>query len=76
MPVHSFIHSRINKVPLQETYSEVPPAQPRRYKSVLSNLQNALSLLLGIGWHICIRAFIEYFSGGQIYNTLVTDEIL
>src|SRR6218665_984953 len=44
---HSFIHSRIYKAPLQEIYSESPPAQPRRYRSVLSNLQNALSLLLG-----------------------------
>src|SRR6218665_3741953 len=45
--MYSFIHSRISKVPLQEIYSEAPPAQPRRYRSVLSNLQNALSLLLG-----------------------------
>src|SRR6218665_1947463 len=44
---HSFIHSRIYKAPLQEIYSEAPPAQPRRYRSVLSNLQNALSLFLG-----------------------------
>ena len=43
---HSFIHSRIYKAPLQEIYSEAPPAQPRRYRSVLSNLQNALSLFL------------------------------
>src|SRR6218665_1748917 len=43
----SFIHSRIYKAPLQEIYSEAPPAQPRRYRSVLSNLQNALSLFLG-----------------------------
>src|SRR6218665_329162 len=42
-----FIHSRIYKAPLQEIYSEAPPAQPRRYRSVLSNLQNALSLFLG-----------------------------
>ena len=28
-------------------YSEAPSAQPRRYRSVLSNLQNALSLFLG-----------------------------
>src|SRR6218665_1520159 len=41
--IHSFIHSRIYKAPLQEIYS----AQPRRYRSVLSNLQNALSLFLG-----------------------------
>ena len=34
-------------MPLQEIYSEAPPAQPRRYRSVLSNLQNALSLFLG-----------------------------
>src|SRR6218665_3769560 len=45
--VHSFIHSRIYKAPLQEIYSEAPPAQPRRYRSVLSSLQNALSLFLG-----------------------------
>src|SRR6218665_1605545 len=45
--IHSFIHSRIYKVPLQEIYSEAPPAQPRRYRSVLSNLQNTLSLFLG-----------------------------
>src|SRR6218665_2739758 len=45
--IHSFIHSRIYKAPLQEICSEVPPAQPRRYRSVLSNLQNALSLFLG-----------------------------
>src|SRR6218665_2897515 len=44
---HSFIHSRIYKAPLQEIYSEAPPAQPRQYRSVLSNLQNALSLFLG-----------------------------
>src|SRR6218665_1550560 len=31
----------------QEIYSEALPAQPRRYRSVLSNLQNELSLLLG-----------------------------
>jgi len=34
-------------VTLQEIYSEAPPAQPGRYRSVLSNLQNALSLFLG-----------------------------
>src|SRR6218665_285137 len=45
--IHSFIHARIYKAPLQEIYSEAPPAQPRRYRSVLSNLQNALSLFLG-----------------------------
>src|SRR6218665_892470 len=45
--IHSFIHSRIYKAPLQEIYSEAPQAQPRRYRSVLSNLQNALSLFLG-----------------------------
>src|SRR6218665_2927320 len=45
--IHSFIHSRIYKAPLQEIDSEAPPAQPRRYRSVLSNLQNALSLFLG-----------------------------
>src|SRR6218665_491569 len=39
-----FIHSRIYKAPLQEIYSEAPPAQPWQYRSVLSNLQNALSL--------------------------------
>src|SRR6218665_117005 len=44
--IHSFIHLRIYKAPLQEI-SEAPPAQPRRYRSVLSNLQNALSLFLG-----------------------------
>src|SRR6218665_1312286 len=44
---HSFIHSRIYKAPFQEIYPEAPPAQPRRYRSVLSNLQNALSLFLG-----------------------------
>src|SRR6218665_123286 len=43
----SFIHSRIYKAPLQEIGSEAPPAQPRRYRSVLSSLQNALSLFLG-----------------------------
>jgi len=42
-----FIHSRIYKVPLQEIYSEAAPTQPRRYKSVLKNLQNALSLFIG-----------------------------
>src|SRR6218665_1341587 len=36
---NSFIHSRIYKAPLQEIYSEAPPAQPQRYRSVLSNLQ-------------------------------------
>ena len=46
--IHSFIHSRIYKAPLQEIYSDAPPAQPRRYRSVLSNLQNALSLFLGM----------------------------
>src|SRR6218665_2014647 len=45
--MNSFIHSRIYKAPLQEIYSESPPAHPRRCKSVLSNLQNALSLFLG-----------------------------
>jgi len=30
----SFIHSRIYKGPLQEIYSEAPPTQPRRYRSV------------------------------------------
>ena len=45
----SFIHSRIYKAPLQEVYSEAPPAQLRQYISVLSNLQKALSLLLGRG---------------------------
>ena len=40
-------NSRIYKAPLQEIYSEVPPAQPWRYRSVLSNLQNTLSLFLG-----------------------------
>ena len=42
--IHSIIHSRIYKAPLQEIYSQAPPAQPRRHRSVLSNLQNALSL--------------------------------
>src|SRR6218665_2843923 len=42
-----FIHSFDNKAPLQEIYSEAPPVQPRRYRSVLSNLQNALSLFIG-----------------------------
>src|SRR6218665_849184 len=46
--IHSFIHSRIYKAPLQEIYSEAPPAQPRRCRSALSNLQNALSLFLGM----------------------------
>ena len=45
--IHSFIHSKIYKAPLQEIYLEAPPAQPRRYRSVLSNLQNALSLFFG-----------------------------
>jgi len=45
--IFSFIHSRICKVPLKEIYSEAPPAQPRCNRSVLSNLQNALSLILG-----------------------------
>src|SRR6218665_282878 len=45
--IHSFIHSRIYKAPLQEIYLEAPPAKPRRYRSVLSNLQNVLSLFLG-----------------------------
>ena len=45
--VHSFIHSRIYKAARQEIYSEAPPAQPRRYRLVLCNLQNALSLFLG-----------------------------
>src|SRR6218665_1632415 len=45
--IHSFIHSRIYKAPVHELYSEAPPAQPRRYRSVLSNLPNALSLFLG-----------------------------
>src|SRR6218665_2500334 len=45
-----FIHSRIYKAPLQEIYSEAPQAQPRRYRSVLSNLQNELSLFLGRIW--------------------------
>jgi len=36
--IHSFIHSKICKVPLQEIYSEASPAQPRWYKLVLSNL--------------------------------------
>src|SRR6218665_2044577 len=35
------------KASLQEIYSEAPPAQPRRYNAVLSNLQIALSLFLG-----------------------------
>ena len=50
--LHSFIHSKIYKAPLQEIYSEAPPAQPRRYRSVLSNLQNALSLFF-ISWAVC-----------------------
>src|SRR6218665_1615279 len=45
--IHSFVHSGIYKAPLQEIYSEAPPAQPRQYISVLSNLQNTLSLFLG-----------------------------
>src|SRR6218665_2882156 len=45
--LYSFIHSRIYMSPLQEIYSEASPAaQPRRYRSVLSNLLNALSLFL------------------------------
>src|SRR6218665_1586999 len=44
--MYSFIHTRIYKAPLKEIYSEAPPAQTRRYRSVLSNLQNALSLFL------------------------------
>src|SRR6218665_244991 len=45
--LNSSIHSRIYKALLQKIYSEAPPAQPRRYRSVFSNLQNALSLFLG-----------------------------
>src|SRR6218665_2659534 len=45
--IHSFIRSRIYMAPLQEIYSEAPPAQPLRYRSVLSNLQSAVSLFLG-----------------------------
>src|SRR6218665_598484 len=45
--IQLFIHSRIYKAPLQEIYPEAPPAQPRRYRSVMSSLQNALSLFLG-----------------------------
>src|SRR6218665_449424 len=41
------MQSRIYKAPLQAIYSEASPAQPRRYRSVLGNLQNALSLFLG-----------------------------
>ena len=40
------IHSRIYKVPLQETYSEALPAQPQQCKLVLSNLQNVFPLFL------------------------------
>ena len=40
---NSFIHSRIYKAPLQESLLWGVPAQPRRYTSVLSNLENALS---------------------------------
>src|SRR6218665_3489790 len=47
MLLYSFMHSIICKAPLQEFYSEAPPSQPRRYRSVLINLQNALSLFLG-----------------------------
>src|SRR6218665_2414347 len=43
-------NSRIYKAPLEEIYSEAPPAQPWRYRSVLSNLQNTLSLFLGRIW--------------------------
>src|SRR6218665_3424654 len=39
---HSFIHSRIYKAPLQETYSRAPQAQSQQYRSVLSNQQNTL----------------------------------
>jgi len=41
-----WIYSIVYKAHLHEIYSEASPAQARRYKSVLSNLQNALSLLL------------------------------
>src|SRR6218665_3523491 len=43
-------HSRIYKAPLQEVYSEAPPAQLLRYKSVLSNLQDQLSVFLDRRW--------------------------
>src|SRR6218665_373505 len=45
--VNSFNRTRICKAPLQETYSEAPPAQLLQNKLVLSNLQIAFSLLLG-----------------------------
>jgi len=36
--IHSFIHSRIYEVPLQEIYSEAPPAQPQRYNQSYYNI--------------------------------------
>src|SRR6218665_3447689 len=44
--IHSFIQEFI-RCPFKKSTQRRPhPAQPRRYRSVLSNLQNALSLFL------------------------------
>src|SRR6218665_2279668 len=55
--IHSCIHLIIYKVTFQEIYSEAPPVQPQRYKSVLSNLQNTLSLFLYMCKFICMYVF-------------------
>src|SRR6218665_261362 len=45
--IHSFIQEFIRRPFKKSTQRRPQPMQPRRYRSVLSNLQNALSLFLG-----------------------------
>src|SRR6218665_982716 len=48
--IHSFIQEFIRCPFKKSTQRRPPPAQPRRYRSVLSNLQITLSLFLGKRW--------------------------
>ena len=69
-PIHcqcknSLIHSNIYKASLQVIYSKAPPFQPRRYKSVLCNLQSTLSLFLGRRW---ISKLCSMLGGGTSHS--------
>jgi len=77
--IHSFIHSRIYKAPLQEIYSEAPPSQPRRYRSALSNIfyshfeftaaQTVINRTLKMNMPCSVQAFLFVFLRTNISRT-------
>lgn len=45
--INAFTHSRICRAPIQETFSEVLPTQPRQDKLVSSNFWNVFAVFIG-----------------------------